>query len=850
MYKAIHHNGKQALLNVSSYLKRHDIVYKRPALKAYDGLPMGSGSMGGLLFHTFDSVSMQINHTDVIDFVEDGPMKAWAWEAEEKSTAPAALGKLAISCSLPCFDWVYLKEYEERLNLGDGCIEGRAKTPFSMVEWKAYSLEEPEALIFEIKAEFTEEISWNIRAERWPSPVFFHHYEQIVPVYEKNLDTVSAAMIGENLILGQNLGRCRAAMGIAVEDMNENNPIAPELLHSRGGEFHTEKKKSHWFRVIVNAAAEEVKAGEILNAAEHCNLALNAVLKKTDTIRECKESWHRFWEKSFVHLQGEDYLENLYYLYLYQLNCCSRGRYPITFAGLWNWFKDTRNWGHFYHWNHQQTYWPVLAAGHPRLYRNYLDYRWKMLPHAREDARRLFGADGAFFSDVSNLNGYNAIEPDTIRNCSVGAQIAMDFYRYYRYTGDEVFRIERAVPMLCASADFYGSMLEEKDGRFRVKGGASSYESYWDLRETLTDYAALKSVLRILGTMEDIPSEKQEFYRTIEEKLYAPPTELIEDNGKVTRIYAAGVKWDGMPVHYDEGEYPYSPFPASLMSLVYPSGCISLSDEGTEAFQIMKNTARVLLDREIYHLGKLGCSGHAPAPEMAARLGMKDDMIKILKKYVASYQIFPNGFMHFADISQDQQWSAVDRPRILTGNEAYTQWEELHEKKKGVRTEISSEWFLHCYFEASANLAAGIQEMLLQNVGGILRVFPAYPETENGMFRLWAEGGFVVTSEAAEGEVRYVEIFCEHSGHCKLMLPWKEAVTVRVMGKESEIGIEAEGVSINKGIISFPCEEKERYLIFRSEFPPECFYHNPFEEKRNTGIKQMEAAKLGMERYY
>ena len=52
-----------------------------------------------------------------------------------------------------------------------------------------------------------------------------------------------------------------------------------------------------------------------------------------------------------------------------------------------------------------------------------------MLEHARQDAKTHFDADGAFFSDISNLNGYNAIEPDTIRNCSVGAQMALDFYR-------------------------------------------------------------------------------------------------------------------------------------------------------------------------------------------------------------------------------------------------------------------------------------------------------------------------------------------------------------------------------------------------------------------------------------
>ena len=66
---------------------------------------------------------------------------------------------------------------------------------------------------------------------------------------------------------------------------------------------------------------------------------------------------------------------------------------------------------------------------------------------------------------------------------------------------------------------------------------------------------------------------------------------------------------------------------------------IGLSDAGTKEFEIMRNTARVLLDRDVYQLGKLGCSGHAPAPEMAARLGMVQDMPKILHRFASAYQI-------------------------------------------------------------------------------------------------------------------------------------------------------------------------------------------------------------------
>lgn len=843
MYKTIHYDGTTSCADVSHYLKKHDIVYRRPVLKAYDGLPIGTGKMGGLLFHTAQSFAMQVNHTDAIDFAEDGRMKAWAWEAEEKSTAPAALGNLEISCSIPCFDWMYLKEYKERLNLGEGCIEGFAETPFSVVKWRVYPVQYPDALIFEISSETDEEIAWEICAQRWPSPVFFHHYEQIVPAYEKNLDKVSAKNQESMLLLKQDFQRCKIAAGVCAKEAGRELPV--ELLHSRGGRFLTEKRKRHTIQVVFGAAVEENQELEV--TASHCVENLQMLLKKEGSLfQENQRYWKKFWQKSFVHLKNQDYLENLYYLYLYQLNCCGHGKYPITFAGIWNWMKDSRNWGHFYHWNHQQTYWPVLAAGHPELYENYLTYRWEMLPQAQKDAREFFGAKGAFFSDVSNLNGFQAMEPDTIRNFTVGAQIAMDFYRYYEYTGDETFKKEKVIPMLRASAEFYASMVEEKNGRYRIKGGATPYESYWNLQETITDYAAWRSVFHALKEVDEISDEEKERYEAIENNLYIPQTECVVHCGEPLEIYTVGKKWNGEFVHYQEGEYPYSPFPATLMSMVCPMRNITLNESDQKEFQIMRNTARVLLDLEVYQLGKLGCSGHTPAPEMAARLGMKEDMIKVLEKYVRTYQIFPNGLMHFVDISQNQQWNPVDRPRVLSGTETNTKWDEVHEKNKGIRTEIPSEWFLHCYFEAAANVSAGIQEMLLQSTAGIIRVFPAYPDTESGMFSLWTEHGLRVTSEMAEGEIPYIEIYSIRENLCQILLPWTDSVTVRSCAGENETQEFAE----KDGILSLQCKANSGYLLFRSEFPPECYYHSIHESKKNTQIKKFENRRLGLEKYY
>ena len=51
-------------------------------------------------------------------------------------------------------------------------------------------------------------------------------------------------------------------------------------------------------------------------------------------------------------------------------------------------------------------------------------------------------------------------------------------------------------------------------------------------------------------------------------------------------------------------------------------------------------------------------------------------------------------------------------------------------------------------------------------------------------------------------------------------------------------------------ILSFETAPDTRYLIFRREFPPENYYHNPFPYHINEGKKTFDRASLGLSAYY
>ncbi len=843
MYKTTRFDGERLRVDPGEYLRRHDTVYLSPAYEGYNGLPLGNGSFGGMLFHSPRSLELPLNHTDLYDYVGDGRFSCWAREAEEKHTAPQACGRLSITDFMPSFDWMYLKKFEQRLNLAQGTVECEAETAFSKIFYKAYAAAEPAVLTIHYRAEYAQETELEIELERWSSPSFFHHYEQIVAVHDKNLDTTASFVENETALITQKLRRCCGVTAAALD--------VDALPVCRGAHrvvFTLPKSKKHEFTLYLTALASDRDGeGELDRLKKEAAAVVAGARRDGERIWERHlERWSAFWSKSFVRLDGEDYLENLYYLHLYQMGSSSLGKLPLTFAGLWAWNRDVRNWGHFYHWNHQQTYWGLYAANHPELAENYLDYRFGMLPNARKDAEEIHGARGAYFSDISNLNGYNAIEPDSVRNYTVGAQIALDFARRYRYTMDREFLARRALPFMKASADFYLSLLEMRDGAYRVRGGSTAYESYWNLKESITDHVAVKALFLELASLGsecgELSREEAGRYREVAENLFPLRLEEVTHNGEQMKIFTVGSKWDGGAVAYGEGDYPMSPFPACLTAPVYPAGLIGLADEGSEAFELMRNTARVLFDRDVYLLGRLGCSGHCPSPETAARLGMAGDAVAVMRAFVAKYQIFSNGLFHFADVSQNQQWSRVNKPCVLPPDIGATDWEELHEKTRGIRTEIGSDPFLHCYFEALANIFAGINETLLQSHGGVIRVFPAL--AGGGLFRLAAEGGFIVTSEKSGDEIRFIYIDSPHGGVCRVASPWGDA-PLRVTADGADADFEMEG-----GVLSISTAPGDRRLICPAEFPLELYYPKNLESVPNRAPKELSGAVLGRKRIY
>lgn len=838
MYQAVHFDGRR-LLKAENYLRSQDIVYRSPAYKGYDALPFGDGDTTYLFWNTEREMMFHINKSDAVDFGPNGDFRAWGWESEEKNTAQVHCARIRIGDAMPSFDTHYLKEFEQRLILQQGRVDLRSQTSFSTWSCSTFASFPDKVMIAKISCASSEPVERKITLEAWGSRSFFHFYEQLVDDGSiRTEDTRSGQKDGAIYVIrrlsGTVVATCLKIVG-AESGINLPNRHAAELILPKSGGEN--------FVLLSATVTAESDEGLI-------DRTFAAINKAAENIGEVEENntahWRHFWEQSFVHLKDE-YLENIYNFNLYSLNCCCHGKYPVSaLGGAWTWNADVRNWGHFYHWNGQQAFWGLEEANHPELAMNYYEFRCRMLENAEHDARKYFKVDGAFFSDICNLNGYQAIEPDTVRNLTVGPQIALDLYRHYQYSADEDFLRNKAYPFMKAAVRFYMGLLVQEDGVCHISGGCVPYESYWNLKDTITDFCMIKVLAKALGETESILNVKDEDTRKFREfaadLFQMPIVEINPTGGQPVKALSAGIKWDGHAVGFTEGDYPRSPFPACQLAAIFPSGLIGLKDRETERFEIAVNTVRTILDTEFYQQGKMGVSGHTPIPQAVARLGMKSDMILVLNLFVRKYQHFSNGFMHYLP-DRTEIFEGEYHPRLLTGAETNTVWNNVHEKSEGERVALPKEDFVHMYYEPSSNFMCGVNEMLLQSHDGVIRVFPAVPDSYTAMFTLKAKGNFLVTSEMIDGEIMYLAIQSLNGGKCTVHRPW--SCGLRVKGGAAETKIQAKGDEI-----LFETEVGRTYVMERSEYPLDMYYTNTLQAPSKSGVKRLGPAILGKERHY
>jgi len=457
--------------------------------------------------------------------------------------------------------------------------------------------------------------------------------------------------------------------------------------------------------------------------------------------------WKVYWNRATSAIP-DTILEKQWYLEMYKFGCIARQESPpISLQAVWT--ADNGRlppWkGDFHHdLNTQLSYWPAYSGNHLDLENGFIDWLWNIRETGKKYTKWYYEVDGLNIPGVTTLRG----EPmggwiQYSLGPTVSAWLGHHFYLHWRYSMDQDFLTDRAYPWIKDVAIFLDQISIRDSSGIRKLPISSSPEIYNNSREawfgqtTNFDLGLIRftyekaiEMAEVLGLQDDAGTWKS--------ILDEWPSYAVD--GESGLMFAPGYPYDESHRHF------------SHLMAFHPLGLVDMS-KGEQNQIVIRNTLRNLEQHGTdwwvgYSFSWLG--------NLYARSFEGDNAAEILRTFATCFTL-PNSFHVNGDQSGTGKSRFTYRPFTLEGNFAF---------------------------------ASGIQEMLIQSHTNIIRIFPAIPNDWQDLSfnNLRTEGAFLVSAQMEQGITTDVRIVSEKGETLKLANPFVNG-SFLVNGKPPDPGI-------------------------------------------------------------
>lgn len=848
-------------------VSQHDVVYLSPPDDPMQGLPVGNGDLGALVWTEGRRVHLAVNKVDTWDDGLEGSVESWDAKTEEKQTSLRACGRITLDFGLPMWDALFLADFTGRIGLADATATLRAESPFGTAEIRTYVSRPHNVLVLHAQTETAEAVGQRVVLERIGSRTFAHWYSQVNRDPAIGLGGTTTAIENGRLILRQQLNAINFVVAMALVAETPSPPVV-ERLHNRAGQYAVPPARTICYTLYLSVVTSENATDPLAEA----NARLDRAITDGEAVvhQQHAADWQAFWLRSHVHL-SDPYVTAIWHTTLYLAASCSRGASPPHFCnGLWNPTHDFVPWNFYLEWNIQWLVWMLHPAGAADLAAPYLDYRFKQLARAKLDARSEFKADGAFYSDISNGRGHQQTGAH-VR--AVGLMIALNFWRHYQFTGDLAFLKNRGYPVMRDVTIFMlTQMTLGADGKYHPAPD-TAYEGSAILEDVITSLALIRALFPVvieaakLVGADDLPRERlgevlrhlaDYHFEALPANEYAATDAgkrhvcgvgkgqpVLSDHVPAAGFYTGQGRW--LRSRHGDGSADGYGIPDAELCPVFPAGVIGIKDKGSDLYNALVTFARfhpVLESRTTPAAGAAPdvgdglCMGWCPAAIACARLGLKDETLAMIRDQIKAWQLYPQGLGHYGPhgINTEDQH---DYYRTNTVRDAADM-----EKTFPFRT-----WpFRHFDHEAMPIVTTAVNEMLLQCHEGIVRVCPAVPDDLEVAFTLLARGGFAISTEKCQGKLHWIHVESRLGQTLVLENPWPGATDL-YLWSGMEKSPRTLGLTDN-GTVVLETRQGGRYLIGTDERLVANWRETTSTAQRNELPMQLGPAWLGKPRMF
>lgn len=435
--------------------------------------------------------------------------------------------------------------------------------------------------------------------------------------------------------------------------------------------------------------------------------------------------WTKFWGASGVALDDPEF-QAWWYRMVYWLRCSIKpGAMPVPLFTPSS--ADAPPWHGDYHHNYNawQPFWTAFPINHPELAEPWVRYMSEMLPRLKWLAQTTYDCEGAFVG-ISSF----AFELDPAKSkMKNNRQVAMLPWGYtlgmmgmsaqvlwynQLYQPDRQHLAEKLYPVIRETALFYCSFAEKcpRDGNGKARFGPSFSPEHGKFGEDNVpfDLAYARYSLKAgIAAAQELGRDPELVAR------FCKVLDLLPD-------YPTAQDAEGKPIVVDWTGCKFREIKEHNITVpvvpVFPGDQITWFSPEPEK-ELFRNTIRQTRHR--------GLNSTIMMSVAKARFSMPEACDDLRNYYKPLAQ--PNGFFFVPECGY--------------------------------------------YLVESVGIAAAISEFLLQSVGDIIRVFPAWPKDKNASFtNLRAQGGFLVTAEQKAGQVTKLEITSTVGRKLRLLNPW------------------------------------------------------------------------------
>jgi len=516
------------------------------------------------------------------------------------------------------------------------------------------------------------------------------------------------------------------------------------------------KNEQHVVAIVTSFESKDV-------IADACKLAQTLLAQNIDQlIAEHESRWSTFWAASGINIV-DDFLADTWYRNLYFFRCISKPgtQCPGLYAGM---TEPIAKWhgGHTLNYNIQQTYWTPLAANHVDLAEPYTRMINSYRPRARWLCKQVYECDGALYPH--NIFTHESPDPKTCKS-NLGRQffhmtwsytlgtsgfVVQNLWLNYKYAPDKKFLKTIVYPAIKEVATLYVDFVEHcdasDDGRIILAPSVSPEHHGWTHKfkynkNVTFDIAMVHYTLAAaIEGANTLGVDKEMIPRWQSIIDRLPPYPTSAgDDPVVVDVQGA------TPINYNI-VVPTTPvFPGNVITWQSPPQVRELFTRTLEGIKWNGNNSSIMM---------------SIARARMSMPGTADWVHETFKE-----RDRPNGTL------------ALNR--------------------------IGSRFNNFGHFTEQFPVTMVISELLIQSVGDVIRLLPAWPLDRDARFtNLRTQGGFLVTAQLKESKITQLEIESTVGGPLQLLAPWS---AIQVNSKSLTPDAE--------GIVTIETQAGKRYVF-------------------------------------